>query len=366
MKVIMPNGEIMEAKPEYLNIFKTMEDLYNKCMDSGLTLCETIARLNKVSSDADVRCYFTARYYSDKKDFNTAIKHIDEAIRLIIDKNTIADDELNPLHKAICGLAGELYAQVDNPRKSLEYYQLYQMYGLKVPSSSHHSLLSFRSYHEYVLSDLINNEITVSRPRVMNDPFDTLLIKWGETITEDFKEKKQVPYLVESFDSYRIRSFCKLKNDIGKEMVTNIFMWSHYAGGHQGICIQYSLPKEFLCHDSKHIMNLLDVKYYDGTDNINLKSKHMNSQRGLQYKSIEWQYENEIRLISYCPEYKGNYMGIPLNKGAQIECIYFGYKCPDNVIKTIRNVLEKYSNIKYYKMKSLSENVYNLYYAPIE
>lgn len=91
------------------------------------------------------------------------------------------------------------------------------------------SFLSFRNYNEHTLSDLINNEITVCSPRVLNDPYDTLLLKWGEYIRTKMADKKHINPFCDAFHSYRIRAFAKVIGQSGKEMISNTLMWSHYA-----------------------------------------------------------------------------------------------------------------------------------------
>ena len=69
-------------------------------------------------------------------------------------------------------LAGEVYANRNISDKSIEYYKKHLYYKLFLKSDFEEaksvSLLSFRNYNLYTLSDIINNEITVCPSRIMN------------------------------------------------------------------------------------------------------------------------------------------------------------------------------------------------------
>ncbi len=213
--------------------------------------------------------------------------------------------------------------------------------------------------------DLINEEITVCSPRVMNDPYDTLFIKWGEFFKEKHQHKKHVKPLAESFESYRIRSFCKMQSiDAKEDTIKNKLMWSHYGGDHYGLYIQYEFTDKIVQREERSTINLLDVKYCKPTTHIKLDVDSMNTEIGLQYKSADWEYENEVRLVTYYPDFKGDYMQVPLKDMIRIKSIYFGYRCSHRNMKTIKNILSHKENIKYYKMKSSVDDVYHLF--PVE
>ena len=84
-------------------------------------------------------------------------------------------------------------------------------------------------------------------------------------------------------------------------------------------------------------------------------------------KSKEWKYENEVRLIVYNPNKTEQFYGIDLDNESKIEAIFFGYRCSEIVINTIKNIfINKNTKIpKFYKMILNENDVYNLKYKAI-
>ena len=216
---------------------------------------------------------------------------------------------------------------------------------------------------------MINGELTLCSPKVMNDPYDTLFLKWGEYQNKNIGDiKKHIKYLCEAFDYYRIRSFSLTNDEDGNEMIENILMWSHYAGNHEGFCVKYRLSeKTFNVTKENCVIRLKKVIYSDKEEEenalkvpvINLEKDSINTDLGLCRKHPLWKYENEVRLIAYLPDNENPYYQIPLEE-SKIESIYFGYKCPEEHIKTIKNILSDYKEITYFKMDSDYSNIYKL------
>ncbi len=264
---------------------------------------------------------------------------------------------------SIYGLAGEIYASNNQFAESQIAYQDYQLCLCRLKGlESNDPLLSFRKYNEYSLSDLINNEITVCSPRVMNDPYDTLLLKWGDFMKER-KHKPHIQPFCNALESYRIRSFSHLTTKDRKGMVSNILMWSHYADQHYGFCIQYRFSDNFLkVSEERRTVRMHEIHYQaeDEPLNLNLDDGSIGTQIGLCTKQHQWEYENEARLIAYEPDVDGLYHSIPLDEGSCIEKIYFGYRCPKKHIETIKRILANQSQIKFYQMQSKPEDIYHL------
>ena len=139
-------------------------------------------------------------------------------------------------------------------------------------------------------------------------------------------------------------------------------MWSHYAEEHRGICIKYRLSSHFIKqeeNDKYEHMYLKKVEYKD--DIINIETPTLNSAIAFATKSKEWSYEKEVRLIDYNPNIETPYYGIALDVDSHIESIYFGYRCEDSTINTIKALFkDKNETPKFYKMKLDKENVYRM------
>lgn len=300
-----------------------------------------------------------------KKNFAEASQYISTAIKLLQTPPEISFEQLlnHTLINRVYLLAGEIYANNNQIEKALEAFQYYQVNILKIKTwDEDNCLLSFRNYNQYTLSDLINQEITVCSPKVMNDPYDTLLLKWGEYLNKTHNNIKHTSYFCESLNLYRIRSFTKVRNkDNNNDMISNILMWSHYAGQHEGFCIEYSFQEDFTnVTEKERTIRFKDIIYKN--EKIDLTNDKMNTDICLRYKHCDWSYENEVRLIAYDINHKEDFYQIPL-KDSKIKSIYFGYRCPQKHIDTIKHILGE--NIQYYKMESDYTDILRLIPKPI-
>lgn len=268
----------------------------------------------------------------------------------------------------IYSLAGEIYSILELDNVALEYYKkaLYYKTLLKtdMEKKNYVHLYSFRRFNGYSLSDLINNEITVSPSKNMNDPFDSIINLWGseDQLKETCKERKHIKNLSRSFDYFRIRSFC---NGETEEALGNLLMWSHYADEHRGYCVKYKLSKHFIKqdeNDSFEHMFLKPIIYRKDEEKVDISGMtSINTDLAFATKHESWKYEKEVRLIVYNPNKEESFYGIPLDKDSCIEAIYFGCKCKPGTINTIKNLFSK-ADIppKFFKVYSESKDVYQL------
>ena len=274
----------------------------------------------------------------------------------------------NKLMSNIYTLAGEIYSILELDNEALEYYKraLYYKILLKtdMEKKNYVHLYSFRRFNVYSLSDLINNEITVSTSKKMNDPFDSIINLWGseEQLKETCKEHKHIKNLSKSFDYFRIRSFC---NGNTTRALKNVLMWSHYADEHRGYCVKYKLSKHFIKqdeNDSFEHMFLKPIIYRKDEEKVDISElTTINTDLAFATKHESWKYEKEVRLIVYNPNKEESYYGIPLDKDSCIEAIYFGCKCEPKTINTIKKLFsESDTPPKFYQMKSDSKDVYHL------
>lgn len=323
-----------------------------------------------------------AKYY--KKHHKIACQYISHSIDLLKIVNTEIDgasfsDSLNkvmlfdsvgiPLEigdinkqKAeVCLLAGEIYAKNKMEKKAIEAFQFYQLFISRIKSIDEEELLSFRNFNEYTLSDLTRNGITVCSPTVMNDPYDTLILKWGEFLKSK-RHNKHIDYFCRSLDLYRIRSFVRIKGDDGnsQEMIGNVLMWSHYAGQHTGYCIKYHFSDKFLKQSSDSLTVRFRGMIYDNVEPLDIAKFHIDTNFALLKKHPLWQYENEVRLIAYNLNECRDFYQLTLDKDSYIDSIYFGCRCPDYRIDIIRKILDGQDRIKFYKMKSSYNDIYNM------
>ena len=315
-----------------------------------------------------------AKYLLNCKEYSHASHEIKEAISCLESNSDNISrlflnhtDSLNDIYS----LAGEIYAYNNEEQESRKAFQTSLLYSTEIKSLEDvTTVLSFRNFNQFTLSDLINNELTLCSPKLMNDPYDTLFLKWGEYQNNKAENKKHIKYLSDAFNYYRIRSFSLPIDNNNNKMIENILMWSHYAGNHEGFCIEYKLSKEtFNITKDEYVVRLKKIIYRDDDNNnkdnnnnketpiINLETNTISTNLGLCRKHPLWEYENEVRLIAYVPGNEKNYYQIPLGNST-IESVYFGYKCSEEHIKTIMNILS--DKIPYYKMESDYSNIYKL------
>lgn len=277
-------------------------------------------------------------------------------------------EDLRTISQAIISdylLFGDIYSNIGDKENALKYYNHfhYSIYNIKSPYRDKSiKLLSFRTISPYSLSDLINNEITVCSPTLMNDPFDSIALSWASSdnsknLGKGFRKTHE--FFIESYNPYKIRCFSK--NNI--EDKNNILMWSHYADNHRGFCIEYTFTPDFIEQRNfkNHVFSLiLDVDYSNDNDDV-LKKFTINTQQAFASKAECWKYENEVRLLYYNPDCISKYGMISLGNSL-ISAIYFGYKCSEDNIRLIKKILG--DKIRYYQMKQVNGKIYTL--EPIE
>lgn len=277
-------------------------------------------------------------------------------------------------------LAAELYAVNDEPELSLMHYQAYHYYcsQTSVPDEMKEKdsvvLYSYRKFGEYVLGDIINNQITLCHPSMMNDPFDSIANLWTkeENLRLRCKEKKHIEPYSKSFNYFRIRSFVadRKSYESNDTLLKNILMWSHYANQHEGICIKYRLSKYFIKSMEKiedsSFFKLLSIKPIEYVPDFPIDENQKSIDTNLAYfKKYEcWGYESEVRLLCYDTSTDSKVITIPLDEDSHIEEIVFGYRCSDMTKRTIHNLfmgIPDYKDVELSQMvQDIRNGVYNL------
>ena len=202
------------------------------------------------------------------------------------------------------------------------------------------------SFNPYILSDIKNNRITLSKPRVFNDPFDCLCYINKDKINEYQLEKSRVR---------DITFIVSLTNKFDEPI-----MWSHYSDSHFGFCIEYEIPfrdtniTQFVGDEGE--VALFKVIYseemFDATNHVLYLTNYENYKRNpfnnkvipcvgitekmidfFKYKDKKWEYEQEYRLSisGWGTNYKDDDR-ISTNS-PKIIGIYFGERSGDLVDK---------------------------------
>ncbi len=127
---------------------------------------------------------------------------------------------------------------------------------------------------KFFLDILLNKRLYTSKYSELNDPMEGF-----------FTYDKTVPKVVINTirakrDNTYICSLSK-RNDIG-------LMWSMYADEHKGCCIEVEVTAKS--------WQEIDVKY-SSTSSIIKGTKDADMEKILSIKSLQWQYEEEVRFV---------------------------------------------------------------------
>jgi hypothetical protein len=138
-----------------------------------------------------------------------------------------------------------------------------------------------------------------------------------------------------------------LKISCFSSRLDSIVMWSHYAANHTGYCVEYNLKE--LSNDDIRKRCLFPVIYSDKLPDMSKQLKDNNPLSMFLpalYKSNDWKYEQEWRLI-----FSNSILPININQYIFPEpvCIYLGAKMGDVEDKFIKHFKE--NKIKIMKMK---------------
>lgn len=186
----------------------------------------------------------------------------------------------------------------------------------------------------------------------------------GISYLRNLNKEHLEPYK-ESFQDYRIASFCENNPNKNRFAVQNTLMWAHYAAEHSGFCIEYSFDvDEFSKNDFSNntASRLFRMKYRDpATEPVDFSTPDNTLFTDVAFltKSIDWSYENEVRLIQYAPKKGALRNQYALSSKSKIVAIYFGARCPEANIQIIKRLLRD-RDIRFYRMSIDFSNVHRL------
>ena len=133
---------------------------------------------------------------------------------------------------------------------------------------------------EYVLSNIKEGRIKVSRISELNDPFElfSMDLRGKENRRKFRKAVKKID------DKYGIICFCKNWH--------NPVLWSHYADKHQGVCLGFDISEKI--YPITYVKDRLAQIHPEKLKNDTIDGKTMI--RLLTTKYIDWKYEREVRI----------------------------------------------------------------------
>lgn len=185
------------------------------------------------------------------------------------------------------------------------------------------SLFKFETINEYSLRNLKNARIYFNSPSAFNDPFDSSIQETVFTLSNDdlveihnhyVKEEKVGGEIAKSYEKLPSgfreqvergmhKPLSDLEsmylNDLGcscfTESNTEILMWSHYANGHKGMCLEFDTSYEpfnraFNVNYSNEFPSVSIVKLLMDSREISLTEETL---KPLLTKYTAWKYEKE-------------------------------------------------------------------------
>lgn len=186
---------------------------------------------------------------------------------------------------------------------------------------------------------LKNEEVWLSKKAVLNDPFELDLIMIHHLSTYERK------YYQDVCDKNVF--FCMTKG------YDNKLMWSHYANGHKGYCVEYKKKKASVIYPVEYVSKRMDyTKEYH--DFLNLrKKKDYNAQLQEQDKRLSWalsgmkcmkescwNYEEEYRMVESTEDGTGKRAKVR-ELGLEISKIILGLKCNEQDAKDLQTACEQ-------------------------
>lgn len=130
----------------------------------------------------------------------------------------------------------------------------------------------------------------------------------------------------------------------------NILMWSHYADNHRGFLIEFKFPKKAIGRlpipvEYTSQYPIISLPYSLHALNQDLDLQHENTRKIFYTKSIDWEYENEYRLINI----KNELATFPEN---YISSVIFGTNTPPSIKNTINEIIQDFNLINKLEIKT--------------
>lgn len=218
----------------------------------------------------------------------------------------------------------------------------------------------YRGNIERDIQTLLANQIFIASKKELNDPCEALFdddnLRNYIMLANVQIPHKSIPQLYDEWIDEVREAFgvYSLSFDI-----TNELLWSYYANGHKGFCIEYEMEllRELCIQDS--YTNVIRMNYRNKPPTLHFKfSDNIHEVVYIMhgYKSKKWEHEKEIRIISD----KQGLIGI---KESAVTGIYFGIRMPDSDKNKIIDAFQC-RNIQFYQME-LKPNSYLLEPKPL-
>lgn len=212
------------------------------------------------------------------------------------------------------------------------------------------------------LYEISTTSFYLSKPKDFNDPFDCDFY-WRDHSNKDKENHISVcgnehsESGIEDLEKAKTLFEKKLLNEVNGLGVTcfttdpcNPLMWSHYADGHKGICIEYKREGVLKTDEFKKINYDRDQKLVWSSLDLgrDMNKLHDFFEDVVFRKLSYWEYEKEWRFMVIRPKERLFHMSSP------VVSIIFGLKCPLEEIDKVINIIRSHyisGAIKVYVMR---------------
>lgn len=154
------------------------------------------------------------------------------------------------------------------------------------------------------LDIVVNERLYAAGYGELNDPMEGAYLV-------DYRNRDIIRLLRIKKDKTRI---CSLSKDY-----RHILLWSHYADGHKGCCIEVSMRDPGA--------TLRDINYVSELQTVD---RAVDAEELLSYKSKSWEYEQEIRVFG-----RSKYRRVYLHQ------IIFGMRVSENDFRFYENLINR-------------------------
>jgi hypothetical protein len=243
-------------------------------------------------------------------------------------------------------------------------------------------LYKYQSCNDYTFSNLKKRRLWFSKPESFNDPFDCDINFEIVDITQDNlrllferirasapdKNGLDKKYLLsgrinQTFMNYVIQfslmgiaEYKKKWAQIGvacfSEIKDNILMWSHYANGHQGFCLEFDTTfSPFIETEKETPIKVHYSNSYPPLSLLNILNSNLPPlpKTLLGTKSLHWCYEAEWRVLSFIGDIEYPYKEVALTG------VYFGCRMKESDKSNIATILADSPTRLYQMQKSNAE-----------
>ncbi|SFH33145.1 DUF2971 domain-containing protein [Pedobacter insulae] len=232
---------------------------------------------------------------------------------------------------------------------------------------------------------LENSQLHFNSPLKFNDPFDChpLLVKITDEYIYNVLNNSEYKYLLNTKGFTKSQIYLNFVKDFSKTQVrevqtkilpnvkitcfsehkNNMLMWSHYAKDHSGVCFEFDTKAMIIYLGGQTKANniskylFLKAVYDSKRKNYIFESSDDSSPllMWLKTKSIQWEYESEIRLVFL--KWEENLLSIPPNI---ISSLYLGAQISkEHEEKIVQLCKTNFPETGIYKM-SLSDQEFQL------